>query len=935
MQRQKVKFSLRHLTKVLFLGSLILCLCLGNLHSGSLRRLIGEKAIASPITQTVQQGIDRYNSGNFQAAIDLWQQALKAYEQQSNGSDEQITIRKYLARVYQQVGQVDSAIAQIDRIIAYYRQVGLHLQVGRMLTEQAQAYSSLGQHRRAIALLCSKGKGGGVGEHFSMEAGEQRSRGAEKKIPLATSQSVPLATTLDCEKDSAIEIARQESDDLGLAAALGSLGNAYRLQGEYSLATGYLKASLDIAQKISLPSHILAALNSLGNIYTSLANRDMRYASFAQIEGDERSFQRFKQNAKSYDDKALAYFEAMENLARLQKDKTAQLRSLLNKVVLLHRDPNPDSQSLVSKTIEQALIILENIPDSQEKVYDTIKIASFLPARTLDSTTFNSDSAVDCPKSESPLAVQLLNKAAKIAQHIQDRRSESFALGRLAHVYECRGDYEQALSLTRQAQLVAVTKDSLYQWDWQAGRILKAQGHKLEAIEAYESSVKALKSIRSDITLANRDLQLDFRDTVEPVYRQLAELWLDLSSTQKSKADYPLEYIQPALAAIDQLRLAELQNYLGDECELPINEKPIALIDQSTAVFNTIILKQGIAIALTLPAGENKFKSQIHWISTDSTQAIKLINDFRLKLEKRSDRSNTYKHRAKQLYDWLIRPYKSDLAAAKIKTLVFIQDGILRSIPMAALYDGKQFLIEKYAIAYTPSLALTNPTPIASDAYRVLAFGLTKPSAVDNQTFFPPLQNVTAEIKSIQATIPRSKGYLDQTFTREVLQQELEKNAYPLLHLATHGKFGIDSRETFLVTGNLVNNNQKPSNNNYNETLTMNELYQLVKSTKGANQIKLLTLSACETAAGSDRDALGIAGIALQAGVQSAVASLWQVDDEATTQLITKFYQSLREGLSKAEALQTTQKAWLEAHSQGRYNHPGYWASFILTGNWL
>ncbi len=944
VQCQKVKFSLRPLTKVLFVTSLILCLCLGNLHSGSWRLGIGEKTIASPITQTVQQGIDRYNSGNFQAAIDLWQQALKADEQQISGSNEQITIRKYLARVYQLVGQVDSAIAQIDRIIAYYRQVGLHVQVGRMLTEQAQAYSSLGLHKRAIALLCSKGKAGGAGEHFSWGAGElgrkpnpkSKIQNLKSKIPL-----VPLATTLDCDKDSALQIARQESDNLGLAAALGSLGNAYRLQGEYSLATGYLEASLELAQKIPLPSHILAALNSLGNIYTSLANRDLRYASFAQIEGDERSLQRFKHNASSYDNKAVAYFEAMGNLANEQKDKTAQLRSLLNKVVLLHRNPNPDSQSLVSKTIEQALIILENIPDSQEKVYDAIKIASFLPVRTLAPTTFNSDSAADCPKSESPLAVQLLNKAAAIAQHIQDRRSESFALGRLAHVYECRGDYKQALSLTRQAQVVAVTKDSLYQWDWQAGRILKAQGRKLEAIEAYESSVEALKSIRSDITLANRDLQLDFRDTVEPVYRQLAQLWLDLSSTQtNSKTDYPLEYLQPALAAIDQLRLAELQNYLGDECELPIIEKPIALIDQSTAVFNTIILKQGIAIALTLPAGENKFKSQIHWISTDSTQAIKLINDFRLKLEKRSDRSNTYKQRAKQLYDWLIRPYESDLAAAKIKTLVFIQDGILRSIPMAALYDGKQFLIQKYAIAYTPSLALTNPTPIASDAFRVLAFGLTKSSAVDNQTFFPPLQNVTAEIESIEATIPGSKGYLDQSFTRDRLLQELEKNAYPLLHLATHGKFGIDSRETFLVTGNLVNNNQKPathnnSHNNYNETLTMNELYQLVKSTNGANQIKLLTLSACETAAGSDRDALGIAGIALQAGVQSAVASLWQVDDEATTQLIAKFYQSLREGLSKAEALQTTQKAWLEAHSQGRYNHPGYWSPFILTGNWL
>lgn len=450
--------------------------------------------------------------------------------------------------------------------------------------------------------------------------------------------------------------------------------------------------------------------------------------------------------------------------------------------------------------------------------------------------------------------------------------------------------------------------------------------------------MEALNSIRSDITLANRDLQLDFRDTVEPVYRQLAQLWLEtLISTQNYKAEYPLKYLQPALAAIDQLRLAELQNYLGDECELPIIEKPIAQLDQSTAVFNTIILEKGIAIALTLPEGENKFKSQIHWIPTDSTQAIKLINDFRLKLEKRSDRSNTYKQRAKQLYDWLIRPYESDLAAANIKTLVFIQDGILRSIPMAALYDGKQFLIQKYAIAYTPSLSLTNPTPIASDTFRVLAFGLTKPAVVDNQTFFPPLQNVTAEIASIEATIPGSEGYLNQSFTREHLQQELAKNNYPLLHLATHSKFGIDSRETFLVTGNLVSNNQKPATqNNYNEILTMNQLYQLVKSTSnGANQIKLLTLSACETAAGSNRDALGIAGIALQAGVQSAVASLWQVDDEATTKLVAKFYQSLRQGLSKAEALQTTQKAWLEAHPQGRYNHPGYWSPFILTGSWL
>lgn len=877
---------------MLFLACLILCLC-SNFTCGQVE---SSGAVASEHSQQVQQGIDSYHKGDLQEAINNWQKALTD-AQKSGSAQEQNTIRKYLARAYQQLGQTEEAIAILDQIISTYRKDGDRRSMGRMLSEQAQVYSSIGQNRRAIALLC----------------GKYKERGELKRF--------------DCDKDSALEIARQESDQVGVAAALGSLGNAYRLQGEYKIATQYLEASLEIAQ--SDPSLHSSALNGLGNVYTSQALRDLRYARVAKTEGDEKSEQKFRQSASGYDRLAIKYFQAMGNIAREQKDNSAVMRSLLNTIVALQRT---QTRSSVNHTIEQALIVLENLTDSQEKAYAAIKLASVLQRRPLDS-----DSPTQCPKSESPQALKLLNQAVATARHIQDSRTYSFALGTLAHVYECRTDYEQALSLTQQAQLVALTPDSLYQWEWQAGRILKAQGRKREAILAYESAVKTLKSIRSDITLANRDLQLDFRDTVEPVYRQLAELWLDstfTNSNTNSKTDYPLEYLEPALAAIDDLRLAELQNYLGDECELPIIEKPVALLNQNTAVVNSIILKQGIAIILTLPTSNNKFNSLIHWIPADSSQAIKLINDFRLKLEKRTDRANSYKQSARQLYDWIIRPYESDLAAAKIKTLVFIQDGILRSIPMAALDDGKQFLIQKYAIAYTPSLALTDPTPLDLPD-RALAFGLTKPAKIDNQTSFPPLSNVTAEIESIQTILPGSKGYLNETFTSDRLQQELENNTYPLLHLATHGKFGIDSRETFLVTGNLLTSNQNATAKSYNETLTMNQLYQLVKSTKSANQIKLLTLSACETAAGSDRDALGIAGIALQAGVQSALASLWQIDDRATTQLIAQFYQGLRDGLTKAEALQATQKAWLEAHPKGRYNHPAYWSPFILIGNWL
>jgi CHAT domain-containing protein len=94
-------------------------------------------------------------------------------------------------------------------------------------------------------------------------------------------------------------------------------------------------------------------------------------------------------------------------------------------------------------------------------------------------------------------------------------------------------------------------------------------------------------------------------------------------------------------------------------------------------------------------------------------------------------------------------------------------------------------------------------------------------------------------------------------------------------------------------------------------------------------------LTACETAVGSDREALGLAGISLQAGAQSAIASLWKVDDAATVQLIVTFYQRWQGGLSKAKALQAAQIAWLQAHQQELYSHPGYWAPFILIGNWL
>ncbi|WP_341530455.1 CHAT domain-containing protein [Nostoc sp. UHCC 0302] len=903
---QRLPYRIRRVWVVLFVTTLTLCLWLAHPSLTIGHKGILEKATAQSITlaQSVQQGLELYQAGNIQGAIKSWQTALS---NQQRGSDdaENISIRTYLARAYQQVGQIAEAIAQLKQVIAYYRQTNEPIKVGRMLTEQAQLYSSLGQQRRAVSILC----------------GQKQSNAA-------------------CSQDSAIEIARNHSDQLGEIAAWGSLGNAHRLQGEYEQAISNFERSNEIAKRLDNQTYLVSNLNGLANTHATLANRNQRRAEFASEVGDKKAAQKFQQYTVGYDNQAVQYFEQSLNLARSQNDKVNELRSLLG-LIRLYYHQRSQNQAVVNNTLQQALVVLEQLPDSREKVYAEIQLANLLQLVSQKGEMVSNDPATQCLDSQlSPKSFELLNKALSAAQKIQDWEAESFAKGRIGHVYECRHDYQQAINFTQQALVSTVTNESLYLWTWQAGRLLKTTGRGREAINFYEKSVDSLKSIRNNLSLQQRDLQFDFRDNVEPVYRQLLELRLEESQhlVGESNIENNLDSVLPI---VDELRLAELQNYLGNNCDLALIQKPVPLVGKNTAVLSSIILKDRLAIILTLSDSNQKLKSKLSWLPVKSQEVKDIINDLRVKLEKRSDLENSYQTRAKQVYDWFIRPFISELEKERIETLVFIQDGILRSIPIAALFDGKKFLIEKYAIAFAPALTLTNPQQSNPKKLQVLAFGLTQPATIETDTgskFFEPLTQVQSELKMITTSLPKSKGLLNQEFTRERLQQELKENTYPIIHLATHGKFGIDDRETFLVTGKKVVANRQKSltNETYNEKLTLNDLYQLINSTRTQKQpIELLTLTACETAVGSDRETLGLAGIAIQAGSKSAIATLWKVDDAATAKLIAKFYQSWHSGMSKAKALQAAQVAWLQTHHQQLESHPGYWSPFILIGNWL
>lgn len=897
----------------LFCLSLLLCLALGQISwrssfqvgkAASAQTDIAQNSIGdATANQQVEQGVTQYQAGEYQAAIANWETALASYQAQNNLANVAIVLEN-LARGYQALGQTESELRYWQQASTTYGQLDDVAQVGRMLTEQAQTYSRIGQYRNATGLLCT---------------------------------SVSSAQT--CESGTALHIAESVDDRAGQAAALGSLGDAYRLRGEYERAIGYLQEGLVISQELNNPAYLISTYNSLGNAYLSLAQVNYRRAlSSEQIE-EYTAATTFRQNGLDYDREALRYLQQGLELAQAQTDRLGQLRLLLSAVPAYYRTVGePEGDAVLQQTITQ----WNTLPDTQEKVYAAIDLAQLLRVTPQTDALI---SLIECNAAIDPQAQQLLEQAVAIAQTLNNRRAESFALGELGHLYECQTNYTRALELTRQAQWAAdqdlQARDSLYLWQWQAGRIFKAQNKQQDAIQSYEEAIATLKSIQDDILVASREIRFDFRDTVEPIYRQLVDL--RLGQEQPSVVIKPendrQKNINQALDTLDALKLAELQNYFGNDCVLTAfspESVNLADTDPNSAVFSTVVLDDRTAVIVSFRNGQ-QLQQQFEWIKdgqgnfVDRTTITAEINQYRKRLEQFRDAipgatlAGYDPIQAQQLYDWLIRPFLPVLETQQITTLVFVQDGIFRSVPMAALYDGEQFLIEHYAVTTTPSLTLTDFAPVDRQRLRALALGLTEQATVDGRTF-PELAYVNSEIEAIKTTLPDSLDLLNQEFTQSRLQQQLDTETYPIIHIATHGTFSAEAENAFLVTG------YDPQSQS--QKLTINDLDDIIRRISSRAPLDLLVLSACQTAAGDDRAALGLAGIAAQAGARSVLASLWSVNDPATTQLVGTFYENLvKPGITKAEALRSAQLSLLQ--SGDRTAHPAYWSAFILIGNWL
>ncbi len=837
-----------------------------------------------------QQGREFYAAGRFNDAVEVWQLAAKAFQAKDNTLGYAQALN-YLAMSHQQLGSYSEAKEAIASSLKLLQNQGsskerlkllaqaLNIQ-GQLQLAQGQSSQAVTTWQRAHATYTQVSDETGIIGSLLNQAQALQASGLYRRAVLTLNS---VNQTLQKQPDSPLKAAR-----------LHSLGNALRVVGDLDQSRRMLQQSLALAQKLKSPEDIAAALFSLGNTARS------------------------QQDTKA----ALVFYQQAATASTTQ---STRIQAQLNQLSLLIDTDQLNAAQAISPQIQSQI---STFPSSRAAVYAQINFAQSL-VKQGRKTALQQASALSAGSQRKTTApgrvrnqtappylrtsAQLLATAGQQAKSLGDPRAYAYALGSLGGLYEQTQQWSEAKDLTQQALLLAQginAPDIAYRFSWQLGRLSKAQGDVKGAIANYTEAVDNLQSLRNDLVTTNPDVQFSFREEVEPVYRQLVDLLL-----QSEKGSQPSQKnLAQARAVIESLQLAELDNFFRAAC---LEGKPVQLDsvidkeDPTAAVVYPIILEDRLEVILKLPGQPlRQYKSAV-----TQAEVERILQALRINLGKPYTFIEV-QSLSIQVYDWLLRPAEADIAKSKIKTLVFVLDGSMRNIPMAALYDGQKYLVENYAVALTPGLQLLPPLPLERKRLNTLTAGLSvaRPG-------FPALTNVALELRQIKSQIPSTTVLLNQQFTSIALQEKINARPFPVVHLATHGQFSSQLDQTFILA--------------WDKRIKVSELAYMLQSRelRQDSAIELLVLSACETASGDKRAALGLAGVAMRAGARSTVASLWALDDESSARLMSKFYRELADTpVNKAEALRLAQTALLQDY---QYGHPYYWAPYVLIGNWF
>ena len=672
----------------------------------------------------------------------------------------------------------------------------------------------------------------------------------------------------------------------------------------------------------------------------------LQKADYANLLGNLHSSQHETKQAQTY------YTQA----AQLAKSD-----AVLTMKVALNLARNLDAATHL-ETLQKLSNQLDDIPDVSQRAELSLSLGEQAKALGKDGLS---------------LAYNSFEKAHLLSANEKSPRIQTQALDGLASLYEDDKRVDDALRLTRQAIALMQAnegRDLLFNLEWRQGRLLRQNGQIEAATSAYQRAVQHLESIRQDIPVDYQNGRSSFRETLEPVYLGLADLLLE--QAKKTSGDNQ-QLLKKARDTVELIKQTELEDFLGSRCTVESARQQIEQLDNKTAIVYPIILPQRLELLVSTQKGLTQFTVPVDSV-TLRNQAQKMARNLRNRLPATM---------ATKLYSWLVAPAEDLLTKQGIETLVFVPDGALRLIPMSALSDGKQFLIEKYAVATSPGLTLFDSKPLEHKNLKTLLLGMSNPGDVVKKlpakaiTGFIEVGDDSTPSESSEAKLATEKrglgtrsvaeksralreiirlynGNLEQAMRspeflagvqdqlklpgvkQEVttLKEQSEGNTllldedFSLAHFKDEvvvAPFSIVHIASHGIFGSKAENTFVMT---HDDLLHIDDLEVLLRAEKfKKNPLQLLTLSACQTAEGDDRAPLGFTGVALKANARSAMGTLWPISDEAAFQLMTQFYKNINT-MSKVKALQQAQ---LSLINRPEMRNPFYWSPFILVGNWL
>jgi CHAT domain-containing protein len=776
-------------------------------------------------------------------------------------------------------GQAAEALESWQQATRIYRQIKDTEGVSGSLINQNFAFQKLGLHSQACKTL--------------LEA---------LKLKSWICDPIPVESTEHDKSELITAIKKLKLTPINLLG-LQNLGQVLRLVNKLDESELVLQQTLLLTQQMSLQNISNDVLLSLGNTKQSTYKRARdEYKWIEEPLFRETIVDFIPQKAQE----SLNAYQLLENKA--SAPATVKLQAQLNRLNLLldfdewltDSSKSPDVQVKINQQIQPlANLILQN-PSAFSQLSPEQSIQAQLKFAKSLSKTQN--------KSLQSAAIEYATSALETAKSINSQKLESKSLGALGQLEPEKSQmyFEQALSLAQSINDVDMT----YEWQRQLADLYQKQGKYQAAVHIYGTALDSVTQIRNNLFASNSDAQFFYYEKVEPVYRNYMRLLI--------AKQYP-NFERQVIETNQQLQLAQLEDYLKcGKLDLVALDK-IDNLAGASAIIHIIDLDDTIEVFAQFP------DSSIHHHSANSKLVKYHVTALLSILQNKELLSNGNalipKH-SQVLYKQLIEPLKKSLPSSG--TLVFVPDKSFQSLPMAILHDGKDYLFQHYSSSETLGSRIRQPQTLSQKHSNALIGGISTfaPSFNDPDALkgLKPLPDVEAEIADVKKQVNSSIDLLNKEFNTEKFIQELSKKDFNILHLTTHAQFSSIRRRTGFLT--------------WNELVNISQIGTLLKSQAQIHQdaIELLVLSACQTAKGNKMSALGIAGVAAQAGARSIVATLWLVDSKSNVIFMNEFYKNLNKGIPKAEALRLAQISLINIPE---YNNPYHWAPYLLVGSWL